>query len=547
MNSPNRPADGLATFDMFADLPAEEISALEMAMELKRLPAGKDIFREGEETRCGYFLLDGRVSIWYRRGDQEEQARVLEPGEMFGEEAVLGLERRHASAFVETDAMVLRAPSAALRDRLRSLPKTSEVLQTIARGRRLVRGVSFPWLSPDESVFLATRKTNVLLVPGLALPILLGLLSLAAFPVIRSQGWPEWGYGIAGAGLLAALASGAWSALDWSNDYYVVTKRRIVALRRVPLIYDDRQEAPLGMIQSVAVSSSVDQRAFGYGDVVVRTFTRPIVFSSVPNPNTVARLIETIWKRSLQSHEQDDREEIGRLLAQRLKPNAPGGESLEQTEPPSPPTVPLPSPAALNALQTRAERDGVITYRKHKFFLFRNLFLPVLLALVGIPLAAVVAGGLLPLDGFWGFLLTAGVVGAGIAWGVYEYLDWANDLYQVTPDQILALHRKPLGDEERRSAGLENILSLEYDRPSILARILNFGAVKATVGQVNFTFEEVGDPVHVQEDIFRRMESKRKRAADSQRRARREEIADWIETYHTLTRGEPGGESEEPE
>jgi hypothetical protein len=81
-----------------------------------------------------------------------------------------------------------------------------------------------------------------------------------------------------------------------------------------------------------------------------------------------------------------------------------------------------------------------------------------------------------------------------------------------------------------------------------LARLLNFGTVKATVGQVSFTFDEVGDPVHVQEDIFRRMESRKKRTADSQRRQRRDEIAVWIETYHNLTRKDPGeDEAEERE
>jgi hypothetical protein len=319
----------------------------------------------------------------------------------------------------------------------------------------------------------------------------------------------------------------------------------VVALRRVPLIYDDRQEVPLGMIQSVAVTSRVDQRAFGFGDVVVSTFTRPIVFQSVPNPNAVARLVETIWKRSRTAPEQDEREEIGRLLEQRLNGEATAGESLEQTELTSAVTPDAASPAGM---QTRWEQDGVVTYRKHRFFLFRNLFLPVLLALLGVPLAAVALSGILPIGRGWGLLIAAGVALAGVVWGVYEYLDWANDLYQITPEQILALHRKPLGDEERRAAGLENILSLEYDRPSVLARILNFGTVKATVGQVSFTFDEVGDPVHVQEDIFRRMETKKHRLSDTQRRIRREEIADWIETYHTLTRKEAGGEpSEESE
>jgi hypothetical protein len=542
MTPSDRPPTRLASLELFADLPAEEVTALESATAERRLPQGKDVFREGEAARYCYFLLKGRISIWHRRGDEEEQVRVMEAGEMFGEEAVLGLSRRYASAYTESDAVVLRISSSEIRSRLRTLPKTSDLLRIVAHGRRLVRGVSFSWLAPDEAVFLATRKAGALLVPSLAPPVLLGLLGLAGFAVVRQLGWPAWAYLVAGAGLIAGLAYGAWSTMDWSNDYYLVTNRRIVALRRVPLIYDDRQEAPLDMIQSVAVVSTVNQRAFGFGDVVVRTFTRPIVFQSVPDPNAVAGLIESIWKRRQQAREQDDREEIGRLLAERLNKQESGEASLEETEiqpaADENPTIPAAGgpPPSLSGMQTRLEAGGVVTYRKHRFFLFRNMFLPILLALLGIPLGAVTGAGILPIDRLLGIGLVAGVVLAGLAWSAYEYLDWANDLYQVTSEQILALHRKPLGDEERRAAGLENILSLEYDRPSILARIFNFGTVKATVGQVSFTFDEVDDPVHVQEDIFRRMESKKKRAADSQRRQRREEIADWIETYHNLTR-----------
>ncbi len=545
--SPSR----LSSFELFADLPAEEIAALESALEQRRLSKGKDVFREGEKARYAYFLLDGLISIWYRRGGEEEQVRVLEPGEMFGEEAVLGAGIRNASAFVEADSIVLRISQPALQERLRSLPLTAEVLRTAARGRRLVRGRSFGWLTRDETVYLATRKTNLLLVPSLVLPILLGLLSLVGMAFIRQQGWPEASYLVAGAGLLVALAYGAWSAMDWSNDFYLVTNRRVVALRRVPLIYDDRQEAPLDMIQSVASASTVSQRAFGYGDVVVRTYTRPITFSSIPDPKAAARLIETIWKRRQAREEQDDREEIGRLLASRLNKKETAGESLEETEIPANAAensgAPAASAASLGGMQTRVEQGGVVTYRKHRFFLFRNLFLPVLLMLTGIPLSALVTSGILPVDPLLGVALVIGVFALGLGWSAYEYLDWANDLYQITPEQILALHRKPLGDEERRTAGLENILSLEYDRPSILARLFNFGAVKASVGQVTFTFDEVGDPVHVQEDIFRRMEAKKRRAADSQRRQRREEIADWIETYHDLTRPGTGAESKEHE
>jgi hypothetical protein len=36
------------------------------------------------------------------------------------------------------------------------------------------------------------------------------------------------------------------------------------------------------------------------------------------------------------------------------------------------------------------------------------------------------------------------------------------------------------------------------------------------------------------------MERRKKQLSDTQRRSRREEIADWIETYHNITRKDAG-------
>jgi hypothetical protein len=547
MSSSDLPHSRISSFPLLADLPPEEAAALDSLFEEKQLVQGKDVYREGEPARYFYFLLSGTISIWHRRGSKEEQIRLLNPGEIFGEEALLGLPRRHATAFVESETAVLRASAETLRLRLRFLPTAYDILHTVAHGRRLVRSVAFPWLEPDESVFLATRKSNILLFPSLAGPVALGVISLVSIPIIHIRGWPEWAYAVSAVGLVLALLYGIWSAVDWGNDYYLITNRRVVAIRRVPLIYDDRQEAPLSMILSVSVSSAVRERPFGFGDVVVRTFTRPIVFESIPHPATVAGMLEKIWKREQQAEERSDREEINRMLGQRIR-----GESVEprREEPgPSVEGAALPSDSgspvqSLGAMQTRLVSGETITYRKHRFFLYRNSFLPLLLSASGVMIEVLNSKGAFPIDRPSGLAIAAGVLLAGLVWVAYEYMDWANDLYQVTPEQILAMHRKPLGDEERRSAALENILSLEYDRPSFLARMLDFGTVKATVGQVSFTFDEVADPIHVQEDIFRRMESKKKLLAQNQRLRQREEIADWIETYHQLTRKEEGDDEE---
>ena len=69
-----------------------------------------------------------------------------------------------------------------------------------------------------------------------------------------------------------------------------------------------------------------------------------------------------------------------------------------------------------------------------------------------------------------------------VLWMIYQIIDWSNDVFQVTADQIIDLDRTPFGTEERRSAQLENILATEYRREGIIGHLFNFGSVYITVG-----------------------------------------------------------------
>src|SRR3970040_341804 len=82
--------------------------------------------------------------------------------------------------------------------------------------------------------------------------------------------------GASGAGAASPGAGGVWRALDWRNYYYIATDRRVVWLEKVIGIYDNRQESPLRMILSVAVSSGLLGRPLGDGGVAVRPYTGAI-------------------------------------------------------------------------------------------------------------------------------------------------------------------------------------------------------------------------------------------------------------------------------
>jgi hypothetical protein len=194
----------------------------------------------------------------------------------------------------------------------------------------------------------------------------------------------------------------------------------------------------------------------------------------------------------------------------------------------------------------RLEEGAVITYRKHWFVLIQQVFLPslIFLGLLGLLIARLVTLMTNPnlgiiqtmADGSRGIdtiavslpLLMIPVIG----WWIYQYIDWRNDIFRVTGDQILDIDRKPFGTEERRAAPIDNILSTRYERLGFLGYILNFGTVYIDVGSAQFAFEDVLDPAGVQSDVDSRRLGRISGKKDAERTAERNRMADWMASYH---------------
>jgi hypothetical protein len=119
-----------------------------------------------------------------------------------------------------------------------------------------------------------------------------------------------------------------------------------------------------------------------------------------------------------------------------------------------------------------------------------------------------------------------------IGWLIYEVIDWSNDKFEVTPEQIIDIDRKPFGTESRSAAQLENILGTEYKRVGILGNLFNYGTVYITVGGTKLAFEDVMDPATVQSDINRRRAERMEKKNQAAVAADRERMAEWLATYH---------------
>ncbi len=156
-------------------------------------------------------------------------------------------------------------------------------------------------------------------------------------------------------------------------------------------------------------------------------------------------------------------------------------------------------------IRLRYEQNGAITYRKHWFVLVRMTWLPALL------IALAVAGIISRLGGLW-LLCRCRQFGRGRY--IYFYLFCGCGLpicglaQRHLPDHDgpdRGFGPETLGKVRRRSAPLENVLSIEYERKGLWGYLFNFGTVYISVGSTKLTFDFVYNPSEVQQDIFYRM------------------------------------------
>ena len=117
-------------------------------------------------------------------------------------------------------------------------------------------------------------------------------------------------------------------------------------------------------------------------------------------------------------------------------------------------------------------------------------------------------------------------------WLLYRVVDWSNDRFEVTNDQIIDIDRQPFGTESRNAAPLENILGTNYERRGFLGYIFNFGTVYITVGGTKLAFEDVVDPATVQSDIDRRRMARKTKQDEAKVAGERDRMAEWLATYH---------------
>jgi hypothetical protein len=536
---------------LFHDLKEEELSAIADRLQEAPYPAGSVIFEQGKKPESFFLINEGTVRITRKQDRKNIQLALLVKDDYFGEMGLIAKRPRSGTATALTDVSVLVMSREDFEKFYKGIPQLRLNFDLAVRSRQLARKLQFSWLRADEVIYFLARKHPIVLYRRLLGP-LFGIFvplfffyawfTIASFRIVAIAGFLS---------LIAIVLWVIWYVIDWGNDYYIVTNQRVVWLEKVIGIYESRQESPLHTILSVAVETTQLGRILDYGDVIVRTWVGRIPFNEVSHPEQAQDMIEEYWQRTKEQAVGLEKEEMKNAIRRRLGIPVPATPKpvfavpVEKAPELKKGRVSLLRLLGAGTLKLRYEAGESVFYRKHWFVLIQQAIMPLLgiiaafvlfvwrqVRLFELPEEALIrfVNGALTVDAYSLAILIALVPLFG--WLIYELMDWSNDQFQVTPEQIVDLDKKPFGTQTRNAAQLENILGTEYQRIGILGEIFNYGTVYITVGGSKLAFENVIDPASVQSDIDRRREARQAKQAAAKVAAERERMAEWLATYH---------------
>lgn len=532
-------AEFLSTVRLFRHFEEENLYNLAALFEERFLTDGDLLFSEGEIGGDFYIITSGKIHLARGQGHNRVEIGDLTSGEFFGEESYLRNKGHTASAVSVGETTLLVLKEDRLSQLLKEHPETKAELENLARSYQIARRRDFNWLVSGEVIHAVAKKHFFVLLKSLVLSTILGITGAITLLIsFLNSGGNIFGnllLSIPGALLIGfAILWAVWVWVDWGNDFYVVTDKRAVWQERIVLMYESRHEAPLDAVLSVNLRTDFIQRLWRSGNVLINTYTGSIVMENVDRPEHLVDVIKEYWHRAQDQATQMEQDARVQMIRESIGIEMKDEE--EQVRQPFPQSSQSGrSPGLFSFLKTRFEENGVVTYRKHWFLLLRRSWKVVLFLLV----TTGALGWFYWRPNAYIFLITVSIILANIIATfilIYHFVDWSNDIYQLTDRQIFDIDRKPFGEDTRKSAPLERILNTSVEQ-NFWQRLLNYGNVIINVGEAKFTFDGVVSPSIVQQEVFQRYHTRKQKLEAEEAERERVRMVEWIKIYHEQVEG----------
>jgi CRP-like cAMP-binding protein len=534
----------LGQTELFAALDDEELQALAGYVGVAHLRPRDVLYTQGEVDPTFYILYEGEAIIRGRDDDGRERPRgYLQAGDSVGESSLFLRESRDVTVEATTNTNWFYLTAEDLDQFLELYPDVWETLlikDGIEARRKLRR---FRWMEPDEQLVFRSRRHWFYLLTTLILPGLALAAALVVFPLMPV---PALGF------LAVALAVSwiIWRAIDWGNDFYIVTTRRVAHLEKLLFVREGLDETPLDKIQNINIYKRFLGNVFGFGNLVIDTAAAAeagrVIFTYVALPERIQAMVLDQMNRA----RAGERWKTRRAIRDRLEATVGAGIYPTVPKPALPPLFSTPLPNGSGTydetggfgsrwpLWTERRTEDQITWRKHWIRLIRKTLLPTLLLLPALAALILYLAGAREMDEVL-ILPIALLLLVAAFWWWWGFTDWGNDLYIVTDDRIIDTDRLPLGFRSSRTETMfDRIQNISYEIPNPVATLLNYGTVFAhtagAVGRLDFLY--VGDPRKVQAEIFRRLTAYEATQRHQQQEQQRDELSEWFAVYDQTQR-----------
>ncbi len=505
---------------------------------------GDHVFMQGQPSNRLWYVLEGQVRL--TRIDREgitHFLRDVEPGESFGATGLLIGDFHDVTAEALTPVQMLYLEREEFLSIYQERPRLRRRLNIDDSQLKLRHTSRLNWMRDDEWIIFLGRRHWFYLFRRIATPLLLWVLLTVAIVMLGPS--PEVDALLITLASLPALGFIGWETIDWRDDRFVVTTQRVVHVERNGPFRETFEESPLDNIQDIhEVRPSITSNLLNFGDLVLQTAgeTVQIDMGGIPGPSRVRELIFREIERNRARQLLQSRGQIREALERRLR-----------LEPPLP-WLPIEG----ETIQGASVLALTVSWLHDLFFppswtmsadgqtiFWRRYWLPGLVRyffLYLLWLAITVAGILIipTLDpelqnlalALW---LLAEVINFGVILWLVE--DWRNDYFEITPTRLVLVYRKPfLLSESRRETTLDKIQNISFDKPTIFARLFDYGHVMIeTAGAMgHFDLQWLRHPDKAQAEISKRQRELMERRRSLEAQQRREELLSWFATYDNL-------------
>jgi SpoU rRNA methylase family enzyme len=553
----------LQGYEPFINFSEDELTEFATRAQLGFCEQGERVIKQGDSRQEFFVVLHGQLRAIDTSQDTPRLLNYHSVGTFVGMRSLLYHRPRAATVEALVDSIVAVFDESVWHWLYEEHPETIEEFRKIERSYDRPNLLKFPGRQADETVVIATKRHVVALLPHLIWPfvwltvpavyfvltILLQETILAPFISHRYMAtlatFPF---------IILTLLTFLYNYLDWHNDDFIVTTKRVIHIERILFYGEERHEAPLTRVQDVTIiATGLLSKFFDYRDVKITTAGAGVIhLTSIRESEAVKDAILQERRQATARVEAADVASLRQAIAQKLdwqeviEQNVMAvaeaqGINLNQS-----PTHRL--PGVLHYLIPRMQEviadpyEGLlITWRKHYGVLLKAVILPLMvLILFGYVLVASIfvlppfsVSPPIPIQ----MIISLAVIASG-TWYIWQYDGWWRDVYLLTPTRIVDVESSPFQTkgETRREGTFNHIQNITYNIPNFYSKLLNIGDVTIeTAGTKDtFTFNQVFNPSAVQQEIFNRMILHQQRQREREREAATSRVIDLIGEYHHL-------------